>query len=266
MMLPACKVGISMKLIKPTPWETRNLGVESFVVCPDFYQAPSEQGLLSEIHQATREHAHIFIFARVEKRNHAANAILERIGFNFVEQTLEPYIVLSKSHVLKQFVKNRADFLPKRFTPSDFDNRPLDKVDQNACAQVSRIASQSFSDDRFHLDPKCDHGKADSRFVFWVQDLLADSQTAFNLLCFKDEVIGFMARKAEHLVLAGFSRKHLGSGLGEYLWLSVLADMQAGGRAHAHTLISANNVSVLNLYARLGFKFRNPATTFHYWG
>jgi hypothetical protein len=44
-----------------------------------------------------------------------------------------------------------------------------------------------------------------------------------------------------------------------------MKDMLEQNKKVAATLISANNVSVLNLYARLGFRFKNPEATFHYW-
>jgi hypothetical protein len=58
----------------------------------------------------------------------------------------------------------------------------------------------------------------------------------------------------------------MGKGLGKFLWLESLSNMMTHGLEHATTRISANNVAALNLHTRLGFKFKNPASMFHYWG
>ena len=75
-----------------------------------------------------------------------------------------------------------------------------------------------------------------------------------------------MASRGGDLLLAGFARKYAGGGLGEFFWLRVLQNLGADGVDRVSTLISINNLSVLNLYARMGFKFRDSRATFHLWG
>ena len=45
----------------------------------------------------------------------------------------------------------------------------------------------------------------------------------------------------------------------------VLHHLSLEGVNAVSTLISVNNTSAVNLYARLRFKFREPRSTFHVW-
>lgn len=255
-----------MTCLYATPWESRNLGVEAFAIHPDFVGAPDEERLRAELDRYRQAQARIFIHARIGKNDFGLNRLLERSGFYFVEQTVDPYVVFNKCKPLQNFQAQPQEFVPRRYDHADLVVVPLDKTDQDSCRQVEAIACASFADDRFHLDPNCTPELADQRFGFWVRDLFANHQVHFSLLKHREEVAGFMARQGDHLILAGLASKYKASGLGDYLWLGVCAEMANAGLTQAHTLISANNTGVLNLYARLGFKFRNPAVTFHYWG
>ena len=249
----------------PTPWETRNLGLESFSVGDGFLNDPDESGLKEEIKALEDSSGGIFIYARIPKKFYYVNRILERTGFYFIEQTLEPYTAFEKNEVFKTFLRDKDAFVPKRYRPSDLSLLLLDKDDQRLCRKIEDIAAESFSDDRCHLDPNCSKEIADRRFVYWVRDLLADPKARFYLLLHDGDAAGFMALKGTNLILNALSNNYFKSGLGGYLWLSVMKDMYRQSINHAHTLISANNTTALNMYSRLGFKFRNPSVTFHYW-
>jgi len=247
------------------PWETRNLGVQSFAVCEEFLENPEEDVLRRALQEKDNQLRGIFVQARLGKKHLPSARCLERSGFYFVESTLVPSCLLVKNQRLSDFACDSRPFVPQRFLLEELRLSLLDKVDPTGCRRVREIAAESFSDDRFHRDPQCGKEVADRRFVFWVDDLLADDAVVFNVLLYREEAIGFMARRGENLVLAGFSAKHVKSGLGDYLWLAVLEDMLQRGFVRVRTLISSSNTAVLNLYARMGFKFEESAATFHYW-
>lgn len=247
------------------PWESRNLGVESFALADSFVATPDEALLCASLQRKIEDNGRIFAQARLAKQQLVLSSMLERYGFSFVEATLKPFTVLRKNPRLDEFVNDRLSVVPGRFASGGLHVRPLDRQVEGDCRRVREIAAESFTDDRFHLDPLCSTEMADRRFVFWVDDLLADGTVIVTLLVWDGTVIAFMARRGDHLILAGFARSHVNSGLGEYLWLAVLAEMRAAGLPQARTLIACNNIPVLNLYSRLGFKFRDPEVTFHYW-
>jgi hypothetical protein len=190
-----------IEYLKSTPWETRNLGRESFIVDTEYYRSSNPQKLHLEIRQLIQDFGKIFIFTRVEKSHLFAAQHLEQEGFNFIEQTLEPHIIFSKSVILNKFRESPLKIIPKRFIQTDLKMSLLDKSKNYECDDVFRIASESFSDDRFHMDSRCDITIANQRFVYWVKDLLADKESIFHLLWYKTELAGFMARKNEKSIL-----------------------------------------------------------------
>ncbi len=245
-------------------YETRNLGMPSYDLTQNFIDSADKGRLACVLAEKTAQSNKLFVQARVVPEQFSALTAIEAAGFSFVETTVDPYTVLSKNSVLRIFQENPGSFVPKRINFDTLGFKDLDRNDQAACESVKRIAAESFVKDRFHVDPRCPEHLADKRFVYWVEDLLK-GDTLFQLLLYDDDVIGFMASKGQHLILAGFSRKYSASGLGDYFWLSVLANMASENLTQAHTRISVNNIPVLNLYVRLGFKFRDPAAMFHYW-
>ena len=55
-----------------------------------------------------------------------------------------------------------------------------------------------------------------------------------------------------------------GKGYGRRAWLAMLHQAQGDGAQRVRTSIVARNHRVLNLYARLGFRFPPPLMTFHW--
>lgn len=247
------------------PWETRNLGVASFEVTQQFIDNPDEENLKYAIKDKIEQHNRIFIQARVAKDSYTAVAILEKTGFYFVEAVLVPYTNMRENAVIERFISNKSEFIPEHYASSDWTVVRMNKKDTSLCLRIKEIATESFSDDRFHIDPQCSEEIASARFSFWVDDLLADEKVSFYTMDYLGQVQAFMACKSNNLVLGGLSKRCAGKGLGKFFWLSVLEDMCNQGLHQVQTLISVNNIPVLNLYVRLGFKFKNPAVTLHCW-
>jgi len=247
------------------PWETRNLNVQSFEVADVFIQQPNESILQEALNKRIEEYGRIFVQARVSWEAGSAIFTLEHSGFYPVETVLIPYANLKTNKVLTYFIDNRDAFVPDRSRKDEWKVTGVDKTDTLLLQRIKDIALDSFVDDRFHRDWQCDKETASRRFSYWVDDLAADSEVTFLMITHRDKGEGFMARTFDNLILGGLSRKSVGKGVGKFFWLSVLEDMLNAGSPNVHTLISVNNIPVLNLYAGLGFKFKEPAVTLHYW-
>lgn len=254
-----------LSCLREIPWETRNLGRKSFAVTDAFIESPDTELLALEIRRSERDFGPVFIQARLAKGSTKAGLLLQDLGFYFVETALVPHCVLAKNGALRTFMNDRGSFVPARYDAGALAVCRVRKDDEDLCKTVKGIAEESFSDDRFHLDPHCSDETADRRYSYWVEEMLDDREIAIYLLLLSGKAIAFMARKGPKLLLAGFSKKYVKCGLGDFLWLSVLEQMLAENLPHAETMISANNVPVMNLYTRIGFKFKEPAATFHYW-
>ena len=247
------------------PWETRNLNLQSFEITDSFIRNPNEATLEKALREKISEHGQIFIQVRVSKDDSRIIPLLEQKGFYFVETVLVPYTKLKTNTVLGRFVANKSEFLPAQYSLDGCKVAVINREDSSLCQRIRDIAVESFVDDRFHCDPRCDKTIANKRFSYWVDDLLADTNITFYVITCYDEPAGFMTRKTNELVLGGLSRQYVGKGIAKFLWLSVLKDMLDEGHSAVHTLIAVNNIPVLNLYVGLGFKFKDPAATFHYW-
>lgn len=251
--------------LTPLEYETRNLGMASFAVTDEYIATPDSTELKTTLATVAALHDRLFIQAKLILPQHStAQHVLAAHGFMFAETALSPYCRISHNSTLHAFRTDRQAWLPRRSRNSELEIGLLERTSATEQAAVSRIAGESFNSDRFHLDPNCPPGAADRRYVLWVEDLLRSDAT-FHLIRCRGEIIGFLVRTGQRLLLAGFARKYAMSGLGDFFWLSVLDAMASDGIELATTQISANNLPVLNMYARLGFKFRDATALFHYW-
>jgi len=247
----------------PLPWETRNLGMTSFALADAFLARPDEDLLRNVLAEAARR-GRIFVQARIAIDS-GLSRVLEGCGFYFVEATVCPHTSLAANTALRGFKADPRQFLPARYRKANLEVVLPGKRAASHGAAVRRIAGEAFTTDRFHVDHNCEPGIASRRYQFWIDDLLRDAGVAFDLLLHRGGTIAFMARRAERLLLAGFEKKYVNSGLGEFLWLAAMQHMAGAGMKRADTLVSVNNTASLNLHARIGFKFREPRATFHYW-
>jgi ribosomal protein S18 acetylase RimI-like enzyme len=248
----------------PLPWETRNLGVESYGLSDAFLAAPDGPLLAGTLADLRNAHRSFFVQARFAPDSRIAQ-LLETHGFYFVESTLRPTASLTSCEALDRFAAEPSSVLPRRYAESDLALRNVSPSDGEAAAAIRSIAGQSFVDDRFHADHNCPPGAADRRYRLWVDDLLADGAVRFQVLALRASPIAFMASRDSDLLLAGFERRYANAGLGEFFWLLVLSRLRADGVTRVRTRISVNNGAALNLYARLNFRLRDPESTFHLW-
>lgn len=253
------------RCLEPAPWETRNLGIEAFAVASSFFLNPDEATLRRALEGARGAGGQFFVQARFSPDSRTSQ-VLEANGFYYVETTLRPSLSLEKSAALDRVSADVSVVLPRRYPRPDLEITSVAASDTPMVETIAAIAAESFVDDRFHADHNCPAGLAGRRYRLWVGDLLDDASVAVEALLLRGEPVAFMASRGGDLLLAGFDRRHANAGLGEFFWLCVLDRLRARGVERVRTRISVANVAVLNLYARLDFKLRDPEVTFHLWG
>lgn len=255
----------SSLLLVETPWETRNLGRPAFVLTPAFLENPDEDALNAEL-EALRARGPHFILARVPTRNLVAAPILGKFGFYPVECALTPFTRFADNEFYQQFEATPTAYIPRRYDPAAFRYAPLDRGPDSPLAAVRKLAAGSFSRDRFHVDPFCPPGVANQRFAHWINDEISNPSVSIDALWYRDQLIAFATHGEDHIHLFGFDRVYAGAGLGKLLVFSACRRVKELGHPGLDSLISANNLPVLNLLSRTGFKFKNPQYSFHYWG
>jgi GNAT superfamily N-acetyltransferase len=193
--------------------------------------------------------------AKIPSDRVAVAQLLAARGFYPVETSVELSLPLARLQLL---VRGRTDPLRlRRAVPNDQ-------------ADLVALARQAFSADRFHLDPNLPPGKADERYAFWIE----------HAFCRKDPVwvyehlsplslVGFAhlrpAGRGIDLALIAVTPAHHGTVIGPMMYQSILAQCRSEGYGFATARISMNNISIVNLLARLGFAFRRATTAFHWY-
>lgn len=176
---------------------------------------------------------------------------LEAAGFRFIEMMISPVCTR-----LAQVALGNPKLKIRLADASDLD--PL-----------IAIASTAFGSERFHQDPRIDNKAADQRYSNWVEDSLEHAtQKLYCVTC--DEVIValFVTENREpnsvYWHLTALDPARAGVGLGEQVWRAMLDYHASMGAIEVKTKIAVRNTVVMNLYAKLGFRFEHPEMTFHW--
>lgn len=123
------------------------------------------------------------------------------------------------------------------------------------------ICHGAFAHGRFHRDFNIPFDRAAERYDKWLRQLLAEQQV-FGLY-WQDELAGFIGYHGNSLVLHAVAESFRGRGLARLWWHQVVQTLFSDGQIEVTSSISAGNLAVLNLYASLGFSFKNPQDIYH---
>lgn len=123
------------------------------------------------------------------------------------------------------------------------------------------ICHGAFVHGRFHRDFNLDRACANIRYDNWLRQLY-DQQRVYGLF-WRNELAGFIAYSGNSLVLHAVAETCRGKDVAKYWWGTVCSELLSAGHAEVKSSISAANMAALNLYASLGFGFRNPMDIYH---
>lgn len=178
--------------------------------------------------------------------------LLEEVGFRFIEMGYQPEFDDLQSSALD-------------------GAQPLEVVraEVGDLAAIVEIAGAAFGHERFHADPRLPSGLADLRYQNWVRSSF--EHPAQRLYSVRDggDLVAFFVTELLHdgtcyWHLNAVAPAHQGRGYGLRAWQSMMRHARTQGAHRIRTSIVARNYRVLNLYARLGFRFSAPSMTFHW--
>jgi L-amino acid N-acyltransferase YncA len=218
----------SRSLIDPTPWDRPALGVDSFEL-----KAPTPEAMAQM--RAAPGHYTVKVDPLASKR------LLHESGFYYCDTLIEPYCAAGR------LVAHRS--------PDAAVTREL------ALDAALAICHGAFAHGRYHRDFKVDRARADARYDRWLAELHGKGHV-YGLL-FQGVPAGFAAVVDDRLVLHAVGKGHRGRGLARYLWTALCEALFAAGARELSSSISAANLAAVNLYATLGFRFRNPKDVYH---
>ena len=215
-------------LLKSTPWDTAAFGMPTWELRE--YSAAALQ-------QAARTAGHhtVKVDPLADKR------LLHEHGFYYCDTLVEPYCS------------------PARLRPAQHADATIGKAVD--AAKALDICHGAFAHGRFHRDFNLDKARADLRYDNWLRQLL-DARQVYGLY-WQGALAGFVGHDGGRLVLHAVAQQYRGKGLSKYWWSAVCEELLAAGHGEVASSISAGNAAVLNLYATLGFSFRNPQDIYH---
>ena len=217
-----------MSMIKETPWDEAAFGMHTAEVV-EYSEAALREALL------TPGHYTIKVDPLADKR------LLQEHGFYYCDTLIEPYCTA------------------QNLRPVTHPDATISR--QAELAALQTICHGAFAHGRFHRDFNLDMARADLRYDNWLRQLY--QKGAVYGLYWHDELVGFIAYTDNNLALHAVAGPHRGKGLAKYWWSAVSAELFATGHAEVKSSISAVNLAALNLYATLGYSFRNPMDIYH---
>ena len=217
-----------LPLIKPTPWDTAAFGIPTWELL-EYSEVALRQAEQIQGHHTLR------VDPLADKR------LLYEYGFYYCDTLIEPYCNASRLRVAKH------------------PNTTISK--EVAAEQVLAICHGAFTHGRFHRDFNLSKAAADQRYDYWLEQMLKN-QNVYGLY-WQGVIAGFIGYNENSLVLHALRQKYRGEGLSKYWWSAVCSELLMSGHEYVKSSISASNLSVLKLYASLGFYFKNPQDIYH---
>lgn len=232
-------------VIKETPWEKRNLGVESSV---EYYLEESDSA--SEIDTVTSDSTHEYQVAHVPVGKVEIIKSLLDSGFMFSETKFELIADLKELGLPKLF---------ERFSDG-MGYRPASKEDSDRIYET--MLKGVFSTDKVALDPHFDARVAGRRYVFWTEDEVQAGRCYLFVVSQSGNDIGFFVLKKSNerlgdSFLAGLFDKEKYSGLGFSVLYYPMVEARRMGLKKMITGVSSNNPDSVKMHLALGYKIKN---------
>ncbi len=192
----------------------------------------------------------LLVSCRLRHDQLAESMLLEQIGFRFIEMLYQPERELTAlaaaSHGL-QVCRATADDMP----------------------EILDAAGSAFGNERFHMDPRLSSAIGDIRYQNWVRSSLEHPVQRLHALRDGDTLVAFFVTEMRadgtcYWHLTAVAPGLQGRGYGRRAWEAMLEQARSEGASRVQTCIVARNHRVLNLYARLGFRFPPPLMTLHW--
>lgn len=242
----------SGKLVcRTTPWDERIFGHPCMEILgiegADDAQLAS---LLAQFDDEARSRGVRFAYTRIDGESAALKRAMHEAGFYYAESSYRiVHRKVQKSAHFDKLIRRGPELVPA--DPAHFD-------------AIRQILAEDFNHGRIHEDPWVARDIAASRYRHWLSDLAAQRHEIYVYLL-GGEVIGTHIQRRHgavaDLVLTGVKRSH--ALLGVSLWAKVMELLRTQEVAEAHTLISAANLPIMNLYRNFEFHFDEFLCGFH---
>lgn len=218
-----------------TPWDSRIFKINTYQITY-ISDGGFEESITEIINSKQFGHYAVKIDPLFSKK------ILHKFGFYYCDSLIEPFCLR----------ENFVEYFDEAVSLSQNVN----------FREIKDICNSAFSHGRFHRDFNLSKELANERYNQWLQDLW-DENKVFALM-YKDRVAGFFGFSENKILLHALKESFRGKNLSKFFWSCACQRIFERGETELTSSISACNLSVLNLYISLGFKFRNPVDVYHW--
>jgi len=136
-------------------------------------------------------------------------------------------------------------------------------ISEVTLGQLIPMCRGVFRHGRYHRDPNITTELADRRYVQWVSEMHARGDV-FGLT-WEGRLAAFFGCSKGHVQLHAVADDFRGKGIAKHLWSVGIEELFGRGHAEVTSSVSAANLAVVNLYASLGFRFRDATDSYHKW-
>lgn len=241
-------------VLRETPWDARALGRPTLDVtdlafaCETAPGSSRDDGLFRSLEELCDERQAGLVTARLSAERRVAISRLQAAGFRYVET------------VLRLRYANLARFAP----PTTGRAMVLREARPEDAPALIEQAAATFHYGRFAEDPAIDPEVNRRRQIDWMEGLLAGKARVL-VADVGDRPGAFMAYRVDEgiadLILGGTRPEQ--AVLAYPFWIAILDRLKQDGIRRVETVISAANLGVLNLYARLGFQAQETLVGLH---
>ena len=244
-----------MKCINAT-WEERNLGVKTIEISLEKKDASlADREICKQIEDFRDTYQAKYVVVKVDTKYPQISQLLQEDKYLLIESQIE--LKLNREDAQEKYELYREMF-------SGIDYRRVES--DQLCNVINEINKGIFTTDRIALDPYFGVNVANKRYALWVQDEVQRGADIFYS-CYNGQPIGFFLGKD----LGNGNIKGILGGLfvgdntrnygGIYLFSTIKCFLDGTGNVD-RTMVSSNNVPILQLHLMFGRKVTNISNVF----
>ena len=237
------------------PWDTENFGFRVGDWRPGDHLSTgrARDDVRRALSAWANENRIELVSARVAAQDARGRLLLALLGFEFIDCSVDVEI---------------ADLQSAAVPPPTVPIRPAERADH---PEIVRIAEEAFQLDRYHADARFPRGLPELRHRRWMERLLASNASDAKTYTIGDpgRPLGLLAvtfsgdGTAEILLAAVDVARHAG-GIGFSLFAGALAALKQAGTRRCISKQYAANTAIMNVFARVGFRFTGTQALYHW--
>lgn len=235
-----------------TPWDAVITGYPVWQITHLEVKEGGADAAMKDFENARDQSGVGLVSCRLPHARLTESMFLEERGFRFIEMLYQPELALASAESMQG--------------ASRLSVRQALEADLPA---VVDMAGRVFANERFHMDPRLGPELGNKRYQNWVKSSFAHPTQQLYVLSDGTKLVAFFITEMQadgvcYWHLNAVAPEAQGLGYGRRAWQTMIRHAADAGAKQVRTSIVARNERVLNLYARLGFRFPAPLMTLHW--